>query len=343
MPHHTSPPSAATRRLDASAAAKPGSVATSRRSPGTGSPGGIAVEVEHLRKTYREHVAVADVSFSVATGEIFGILGPNGAGKTTTVECAQGLRKPDDGCVRVLGHDVTRGGRALRRLVGSQLQSSALPDRLKVWEALDLFASITGHGPGWPVLLERWGLADKRNTSFADLSGGQAQRLFVALALLGAPKVVFLDELTQGLDPAGRRVAWELIREIRDGGATVVLVTHYMDEAEQLCDRLAVIDHGRIVAQGSPQELIANSVLGIRVSFSTDAADVSWLSAVEGVDELRRRGRHVQIRGHGAVLALVASALVGRQIVPVDLRVEQPTLEDAYLNLTTSRPDQQEI
>ena len=295
----------------------------------------VAVQVEHLRKAYGGQVAVQDVSFSVAAGEIFGILGPNGAGKTTTVECAQGLRRADGGLVRVLGLDAARDRRELRRRVGSQLQSSALPDRLKIWEALDLFASMTPHGARWPVLLERWGLADKRNSSFADLSGGQAQRLFVALALLGAPQVVFLDELTQGLDPAGRRVAWELIREIRDDGATVVLVTHYMDEAEQLCDRLAVIDHGRVIAQGTPQGLIAQSSSGIRIRFSTLAADVSWLLAIHGVRELTRRGQHVQIRGDGAVLALVASALVDHGIVPVDLRVEQPTLEDAYLQLTT--------
>lgn len=157
--------------------------------PWAEAPGGVAVQVEHLRKAYRGHTAVRDVSFSVARGEIFGILGPNGAGKTSTVECVQGLRRADGGRVRILGHDVGRGGRGVRRLVGSQLQSSALPGRLKVWEALDLFASMTRCGPDWPVLLERWGLADKRNTAFADLSGGQAQRLFVALALLGNPQV----------------------------------------------------------------------------------------------------------------------------------------------------------
>lgn len=307
--------------------------AAGNHQPGGGGSGSVAVQVEHLRKTYGRHCAVRDVSFSVAAGEIFGILGPNGAGKTTTVECVQGLRRPDGGLVRILGRDAGRDQRVLRRLVGSQLQSSALPDRLKVWEALDLFASMTDGGPGWPVLLERWGLADKRNSYFASPAGGEVQRLFVALALLGAPQVVFLDELTQGLDPAGRRVAWELIREIRDGGATVVLVTHYMEEAEQLCDRLAVIDHGTVVAQGTPQELIAQSAAGIRVSFSTEVADVSWLSAIGAVDESTRRGRHVQVRGHGPVLALVASALVDHGIVPVDLRIDQPTLEDAYLHL----------
>ncbi len=335
MTHTSAPPPAQMPRRSTSLAGVTGQKRSATPSPQSAISDAVAVRVEHLRKAYGGHVAVADVSFSVAAGEIFGILGPNGAGKTTTVECAQGLRRPDGGLVRVLGLDAGRDRRELRRRVGSQLQSSALPNRLKVWEALDLFASMSPRGDGWPVLLERWGLADKRNASFADLSGGQAQRLFVALALLGAPQVVFLDELTQGLDPAGRRVAWELIREIRDVGATVVLVTHHIDEAEQLCDRLAVIDHGRVIAQGTPQQLIAQSSSGIRIRFSTQAADVSWLSAVQGVGELTRRGQHVQIHGTGAVLALVASALVGHGIVPVDLRVEQPTLEDAYLQLTS--------
>ncbi|MGI8904477.1 MAG: ABC transporter ATP-binding protein [Solirubrobacteraceae bacterium] len=268
-------------------------------------------------------------------GEIFGILGPNGAGKTTTVECAQGLREPDGGVIRVLGLDARRDARELRGRIGSQLQSSALPDRLRVWEALDLFASINPGGGDWTALLEQWGLAEKRNSSFADLSGGQRQRLLVALALIGAPEVVFLDELTQGLDPAARRVTWSLIGEIRDRGTTVVLVTHYMDEAERLCDRLAVIDRGCVLATGAPQELIAGSQAGIRVRFSTEEPDVSWLEAISEVRELTRRGPQVEVRGTGAVLALVASALVDHGIVPADLRAEQPTLEDAYMQLTT--------
>lgn len=274
------------------------------------------------------------MSFSVSTGEIFGILGPNGAGKTTTVECLQGLRRPDAGDIRVLGLDIERDRRELRHLVGSQLQSSALPARLRVWEALDLFATLSGARTDWQVLLERWGLQDHRNTFFGALSGGQAQRLFVALALIGAPKLVFLDEMTQGLDPAGRQVAWQLIREIRDEGATVVLVTHYMDEAQHLCDRLAIIDHGRLVAQGTPQELIARSTGGIRIRFTTDAPDVAWLRSVGGVTDVRRDRRGVQVHGRGPVLALVAARLVEHGIVPIDLRVDQPTLEEAYMDLT---------
>ena len=208
------------------------------------------IEIEGLQKHYHEVVAVADATFAVESGEIFGLLGSNGAGKTTTVECAQGLRSPTAGRVRVLGRDPRGEAAALRGRIGCQLQESRLPDHMKVWEALDLFASLTPGALDWRELMEQWGLAPKRNASFASLSGGQRQRLFIALALVSAPEVVFLDEMTTGLDPAARRVAWELIEEVRDRGTTVVLVTHFMDEAERLCDRVAVMDAGRIVATG---------------------------------------------------------------------------------------------
>jgi ABC-2 type transport system ATP-binding protein len=305
------------------------------------SPESPAVDVQHLTKRYGETVAVEDISFEVARGEIFGILGPNGAGKTTTVECIQGLREPDDGCIRVLGLDPHRQTRELRRRIGSQLQESALPDRIKVWEALDLFSSLARGGTDCRVLLEQWGLAAKAGASFASLSGGQRQRLFVALALTNQPEVVFLDELTQGLDPAARRVAWDVIREIRERGTTVVLVTHDMDEAEQLCDRLVIVDRHRVVALGTPQEIIGRSERGIRVRFSTDQGDISWLPDVDHVERVVRRGRQVEVAGSGPVLAMVASALVAHGIIPEDLRVDQASLEDVFLELTgrTTRGD----
>lgn len=294
------------------------------------------IEVDHLQKRYGAFEAVKDVSFAVQQGEIFGILGPNGAGKTTTLECIQGLREPSAGSIRLLGLDAVTQRPQLRGRIGSQLQDSALPDRLKVWEALDLFASLSpqgSNGPDWRVLLDQWGLTDKAKTSFADLSGGQRQRLFIALALVNNPEVVFLDELTQGLDPGARRVAWDLIRQIREGGTTVVIVTHYMDEAEQLCDRLAVVAGGEVITTGTPQALIANSERGIQVRFSTQCPDLAWLESIEGVTAVSRRGDAVEVTGTGPVLALTAAALVAHDIVPADLRAVQPSLEDVYLDL----------
>ncbi|UCB42912.1 MAG: ABC transporter ATP-binding protein [Dehalococcoidales bacterium] len=292
------------------------------------------IEVEHLRKTYGTTVAVADISFQVNEGEIFGLLGPNGAGKTTAVECLQGLRRPDSGNLRVLGLDPQAEATTLRRRIGSQLQESALPDRIRVWEALDLFASVVPDSSDWQVLMEQWGLTDKRKASFSSLSGGQRQRLFVALALVNNPEVVFLDEMTTGLDPAARRVAWELVRAIRERGTTVLLVTHFMDEAEQLCDRVAVVDRGEIVALDSPQSLIATHTSEIRVIFSTDRSDLSWLEEIPQVHQINRLGPRVEVEGNGPVLALVAVALVEHGITPTDLRIEQPTLEDVFLRLT---------
>jgi ABC-2 type transport system ATP-binding protein len=293
------------------------------------------VTVEHLRKAYGPVVAVDDVSFGVEEGEIFGLLGPNGAGKTTTVECLQGLRRADAGTLRVLGLDPQTQGRDLRGRVGSQLQESALPDRIRVWEALDLFGSLTPGGADWRLLLEQWGLAGKRKASFASLSGGQRQRLFVALALVNEPRVVFLDEMTTGLDPAARRVAWELVEAIRARGTTVILVTHFMDEAERLCDRLAVVDRGRVAALGTPQGLIDLHAPQVLVRFSTTAADVDFLYRVPGVETMSRRGEQVEVAGTGPVLALVAAALVERGILPADLRAARATLEEVFLRLTS--------
>jgi len=292
------------------------------------------ITVDHLRKTYRRVVAVDDLSFDVEAGEIFGILGPNGAGKTTTVECVQGLRRPDGGTVRVLGLDPATQAAQLRQRIGSQLQDSSLPGRLRVAESIELFAAFAHHPVDCDELLARWRLDDQRAQAFDSLSGGQRQRLFIALAFVNSPEVVFLDELTQGLDPQARRSTWELIREIRQGGTTVVLVTHFMDEAEHLCDRVAVVDRGRVVALDTPQRLIDGLGLPSVVRFTTAEPDLGWLEKLDVVESMARRGEAVEIRGTGPVLALVASELVAHQIVPLDLRAERPTVEDAFLALT---------
>ena len=292
------------------------------------------ISVDGLRKSYGSTVAVRDVSFTVDAGEIFGLLGPNGAGKTTTVECVQGLRRADEGTITVLGLDPATQTAELRRRIGSQLQESALPDRIKVWEALELFTTLAPGAAHWPTLMEQWGLSGKRDATFGSLSGGQQQRLFVALALVNEPEAVFLDEMTTGLDPAARRVAWSLIREIRERGTTVVLVTHLMDEAEALCDRVAIVDGGRIVDLDTPQGLIARHAGQVEVRFSAPLDDLSWLEAIDGVERAGRRGNQVEIAGRGPVLALVAAGLVERGIAPEDLRVERSTLEDVFLTLT---------
>jgi ABC-2 type transport system ATP-binding protein len=292
------------------------------------------ITVEHLRKTYGHVVAVDDLSFEVRQGEIFGLLGPNGAGKTTSVECIQALRHPDAGEIRVLGLDPRTQAGELRRAIGSQLQSSALPDRMRVWEALDLFAAFAPNHHEWRALMTAWGLEPLAGRAFGDLSGGQRQRLLIALALVNQPRVVFLDEMTTGLDPAARRATWDLIREVRDRGCTIVLVTHFMEEAERLCDRLAIVDAGRIAATGSPQGLISAEPTGVRVLFSTAVKDLRFLDKVGHAERVRRDGDRVEVEGSGPVLALVAAALVEHGICPDDLRVERPTLEDVFLRLT---------
>jgi ABC-2 type transport system ATP-binding protein len=292
------------------------------------------IAVEHLRKTYGEVVAVDDLSFTVEAGEIFGILGPNGAGKTTTVECVQGLRSPDSGTIRVLGLDPTIEAAHLRQRIGAQLQDSALPGRLRVSECVELFAAFADHPVDLDELLARWRLDDLRAQPFDSLSGGQRQRLFIALAFVNSPEVVFLDELTQGLDPQARRTAWELIREIQRGGTTVVLVTHFMDEAEHLCDRVAVVDRGKVIALDTPLGLIDGLGLPSVVRFTTAEHDLGWLEKLEVVESLAQDGDTVEIYGTGPVLALVASELVAHGIVPFDLRVDRPMLEDAFLALT---------
>jgi len=292
------------------------------------------ISVSHLRKTYGKTVAVADISLDIEEGEIFGLLGPNGAGKTTTVECFQSLRRPDSGQINIAGLDGIHNARAVKQLIGSQLQESALPDRIKVWEALELFASVSANAADWRLLLDQWGLSEKRQANFSSLSGGQRQRLFIALALVNNPKVVFLDEMTTGLDPAARRVAWGLIKSVREKGTTVVLVTHFMDEAETLCDRVAVVNHGRIIASDTPRGLINQHAGEVRVTFTSDLTDMPWLKSVSGVTNVTVSGKQVVVEGSGAILARTAIELSKHGIIPADLRLQQSSLEEVFLKLT---------
>ncbi|MEZ5409001.1 MAG: ABC transporter ATP-binding protein [Acidimicrobiales bacterium] len=279
------------------------------------------------------------VTFAVGDGELFGLLGRNGAGKTTTVEILQGLRTADDGMTRVLGLDPGRDGETLRRRVGSQLQSAALPARMRVGEALRFFAAL--HPDPRPVadLAEEWQLGALQRRAFDALSGGERQRLFVALALVGRPRLVFLDELTQNLDPVGRRHTWDVIRRVRDRGTTVVLVTHDVEEAEQLCDRVVVIDRGRVVADGTPAQVAASGDEPTTVTFTDAEIDTRPLAALAGVRSVRRHGPRVVVSGTGPVLAHVGAHLVAAGRPAHDLRADHPNLHTRFVALTGRRTD----
>ena len=281
-------------------------------------------------------VAVSDVSFAIEDGEIFGILGPNGAGKTTTVECIAGLREPDGGRLSVLGLDPRRDRDELRQVLGVQLQDSELPPKLEVGEALDLYASFYRDPADPGDLLAALGLETKRDTRFQDLSGGQRQRLSIALALIGQPRIAVLDELTTGLDPQARRDTWSLISQIRDRGVTIILVTHFMEEAERLCDRVALIDAGSVVAIDTPGALADGAGGDQRIHFQPSVAfDDELLTDLPEVNTLSRHGEQVTVGGTGDVLGAVISVLASNGIVAGHLRVEQASLEDAFVALTS--------
>jgi len=294
-----------------------------------------AVEISHLRKTYGPVVAADDVSFSVTDGEIFGILGPNGAGKTTTVECAVGLRSPDSGTIRLMGIDPQADEAKLHEITGVQLQSSAFPAKLRVGEIIDMYRSFYRHPADVEELAGALGLADKRKAYYRSLSGGQQQRLSVVLALIGAPKIAVLDEMTTGLDPQARRDAWELIEHVRDRGTTILLVTHFMEEAERLCDRVALIDSGRIVALDTPAGLAARAVGAKTVRFLPSAPfDQSVLSGLPEVNAIEHDGPHILVTGTGELASAVIVAMHMAGVETQDVRIDATTLEDAFVRLT---------
>ncbi len=294
------------------------------------------IRVAGIRKTYGKTVAVDDVSFDVEEGEIFGLIGPNGAGKTTTMECVEGLRRPDRGSISVLSFDPIRDARALQQKVGVQLQQAQLQKRIKVREAVDLWASLYQHAVDGDVLLDRLGLADKRQAWFMTLSGGQKQRLFIALALIHDPDVVLLDELTTGLDPQARRAIWDLVREIRSRGKTVLLTTHLMEEAERLCDRVAIVERGRVIDIGTPAGLVRRHCQNEGVVLeTTDDTAASCFEAIPGVESVTWQGSQCTIRGRGGDLVThVIQCLAEHRIRVTSFKTELPNLEDVFLTLT---------
>ncbi|MDX3755830.1 ABC transporter ATP-binding protein [Streptomyces mirabilis] len=297
------------------------------------------IEVTGLRKSYGGRPVVDGVSFAVEEGEIFGILGPNGAGKTTTVECVEGLRIPDAGRVRVTGLDPVADHEQVARVLGAQLQESELQAKLTVREALELYAAFYPHPADWRPLAERLGLTAKLATRFAKLSGGQKQRLFIALALIGNPRVVVLDELTTGLDPRARRDTWQLIEDVRASGVTVLLVTHFMEEAQRLCDRIAVIDKGRVAALDTPSGLIRRSAGSTVISFTPSAPlDEGDLNALPALASVEHKDGRITLSGTDETVNAVITLLARGHITAHQLRVSDATLDDAFLDLTEVTP-----
>jgi ABC-2 type transport system ATP-binding protein len=295
------------------------------------------IQVSGVRKTYGSTVAVDEVSFEVNDGEIFGLIGPNGAGKTTTMECIEGLRTPDRGTISVLGLDPFRHVYKLQERIGVQLQQAQLQKRIKVWEAVDLWASLyRKKATDAEHLLEQLGLADKRDAWFMNLSGGQKQRLFIALALINDPEVVFLDELTTGLDPQSRRAIWDLVRGIRERGKTVFLTTHLMEEAERLCDRVAIIEHGRIIDIDRPERLVDRHCPERSVVLATDdPLAEERFRAIPGVEAVICSDLRFTIRGRGDdLMTEVIHCLSENRIRVTDFRTILPNLEDVFLKLT---------
>jgi ABC-2 type transport system ATP-binding protein len=312
----------------------------------------VAISVDGLHKSYKSVKAVDGLSFQVEAGEIFGMVGPNGSGKTTTIECIEGLRKPDEGQISVLGLDPVKDIYELRERTGIQLQAANLPRRMRVGEALDTFASFYRQPRDWRPLMEDLGLGDKERVYFSQLSGGQQQRLFVALALINQPEVVFLDELTTGLDPRARHKIWDLVREMREQGTTIFLTTHYMDEAERLCDRVGIIDQGQMIALDTPAQLVNRLGMATRITFQVNGKsrprgknghergytarfDAAQMGVLDGVQRVEKEGDLVTIFGQGTqLIGAVVNSLEAEGVQFQNLRTEQANLEDVFLALT---------
>jgi len=294
------------------------------------------IKVSGIRKTYGATVAVDEVSFEVHEGEIFGLIGPNGAGKTTTMECVEGVRRPDRGTISILGLDPFRDVYQLQNRIGVQLQQAQLQKRIKVWEAVDLWASLYTNPVDGERLLDQLGLASKRDAWFMTLSGGQKQRLFIALALINDPEVVFLDELTTGLDPQSRRAIWDLVRGIRERGKTVFMTTHLMEEAERLCDRVAIIEHGKIIDIGSPEELVRRHCPVRTVVLETDnTLAEERLRTIPSMETVTCRDAQFTIQGVGDdFVTEVIQCLSENRIRVTDFRTVVPNLEDVFLKVT---------
>lgn len=294
-----------------------------------------AIEVDHVTKRYGETVALADVSLNVPRGSIFGVIGPNGSGKSTLVNILAGLRPPGAGTVAVLGLDPERAGRKLRERIGLQLQDARLQDQLTVREAVRLYASFYRNPAPWAPLVHDWGLDTKLNAKFGQLSGGQKQRLLICLALINQPELVILDELTTGLDPAARRESWEHIRRIRELGTTVILVTHFMEEAQVLCDTVALFSRGKLVRCNTPEDLLRGDSGALKVVFTAPPEfSERRLEVIEGVTAVSRHGATVEVTGNGYLMASVSGALEELNLNPFDLRTESTSMDDIFIELT---------
>ena len=289
-----------------------------------------------VSRNFGSFTALEDVSFKVREGEIFGVVGPNGAGKTTLLNCLEGLDRPSSGHVEVLGCDPIKDQHSLAQQIGVQLQSAALPPRLTVQDALELYSAFYERPRPWRELLKDLGIKDKANARVDRLSGGERQRVFVALALINRPQLAFLDELTTALDPQSRRNMWDTVEHVRDSGATVVLTTHYMEEAERLCDRVAIIDHGRLVALDTVASLIQQHAgeTTAKLILSASPSTEFDLNGVPGVTSARTEGRELTIRGAADGLQGVLAALAAHRITVTSMSTTTPGLEDVFLALT---------